>query len=251
MCCLLKLHGNRLLRQVNKRVTTEAKTIEKQLGQKQAKRFNNADDAIAATLSLANSFQLHRLKDCQTLEHKEYEGSGRPKKGQKPSRIKYQVIASIQADDEKISQTKASAGHYIIGGNTKPEERSSKEVVEAYKKQHHVVCSFRFLKDPLFFASSLFVKNHKRIMDLLMVMLLSIVGLWDCRKTYACGFKRTKTLTNQSDSKRDTKSYSRLSFFSYCTVFILLRAIQNSRCIMSLKGLQICDRKFYDCSGSR
>ena len=44
---------------------------------------------------------------------------------------------------------------------------------------------FRFLKDPLFFASSLFLKNPKRIMALLMVMLLSllvygIAGVWDC-----------------------------------------------------------------------
>jgi len=85
MCCPLKLHGNRPLRQVDKRVTTIAPTIEKQLVQKQAKRFNLASDAIAAALSLPNSFQLHRLKECHTALHKEYEESGRPKKGQKPS----------------------------------------------------------------------------------------------------------------------------------------------------------------------
>jgi len=89
--------------------------------------------------------------------------------------IKYQVIVGSSTDDEKISRTIACAKHYIIGGFTHPEERSSKEVVEAYKKQHHVVCSFRFLKDPLFFASSLFVKSPKRIMGLLMGIKLSLL----------------------------------------------------------------------------
>ena len=64
-------------------------------------------------------------------------------------------------------------------------ELSDAEVVAAYKQQQQMERGFRFLKDPLFFASSLFLKNPKRIMVLLMVMLLSllvygIAGVWDC-----------------------------------------------------------------------
>lgn len=185
-------------KQVDKRVTTEAKTIEKQLFHLQAKRFNNADDAISAALSLAKKWKFHCLKEYKTIEHKEYKGSGRPKKGQKPSQIKYQVIASIRTDNDKMTKTVATEGHYIIGGNTEPEELSDHDVIEAYKKQHHVERGFRFLKDPLFFASSLFVKSPKRIMGLLMVMLLSLLvyGIAE-RRMRAALKEQEETLPNQ------------------------------------------------------
>ena len=44
-----------------------------------------------------------------------------------------------------------------------------------YKGQSHVEGGFRFLKDPLFFVSSLFVKKPNRIAGLLMVMTLALL----------------------------------------------------------------------------
>jgi transposase len=46
----------------------------------------------------------------------------------------------------------------------------------AYKNQNNTVeRGFRFLKDPLMFTSSLFVKKPERIMGLLMVMTLALL----------------------------------------------------------------------------
>jgi len=61
--------------------------------------------------------------------------------------------------EEKIGQLKASARHYIIGGFTTPEELSASEVVEAYKKQHHVERGFRASKRP--FCRSLLIICQK------------------------------------------------------------------------------------------
>ena len=52
---------------------------------------------------------------------------------------------------------------------------SDAEVIAAYKGQSHVEGGFRFLKDPLFFVSSLFVKKPNRIEGLLMVMTLALL----------------------------------------------------------------------------
>jgi transposase len=52
---------------------------------------------------------------------------------------------------------------------------SDAEVISAYKGQSHVEGGFRFLKDPLFFVSSLFVKKPNRIAGLLMVMTLALL----------------------------------------------------------------------------
>ncbi len=72
------------------------------------------------------------------------------------------------------------------------------EVVEAYRKQHHVERGFRFLKDPLFFASSLFVKSPKRIMGLLMIMRLSLLvyGIAE-RRMRTVLIQQQQTLPNQ------------------------------------------------------
>ena len=49
-------------------------------------------------------------------------------------------------------------------------------ILEAYKSQNvSVERGFRFLKDPLFFADSLYLKKPQRIMALLMVMALSLL----------------------------------------------------------------------------
>ncbi|MEA3344899.1 MAG: IS1634 family transposase [Chloroflexota bacterium] len=56
------------------------------------------------------------------------------------------------------------------------EALSADKLLEDYKSQgESVERSFRFLKDPLFFADSLFLKKPARIMALLMVMGLSLL----------------------------------------------------------------------------
>ena len=54
-------------------------------------------------------------------------------------------------------------------------ELTSKEIVENYSGQDSVERGFRFLKDPVFFVSSLFVKKPSRVEGLLMVMTLALL----------------------------------------------------------------------------
>jgi transposase len=59
-----------------------------------------------------------------------------------------------------------------------PQERAelTKEVLlQEYKEQHRVERGFRFLKDPLFFTSSVFVKTPERVAAIAMVMGLSLL----------------------------------------------------------------------------
>lgn len=188
----------RAIKKVDKRIAKETKIIEKQLFHLQAKRFNTTDDATSAAQALAKKWKNHGIKEMQIIEHFSYEGKGRPKKDQEPTKISYQIIATSEEDGDKISLSKAKEGHYIIGGNTEKKELSNQEVVGVYKEQNQVERGFRFLKDPLFFVSSLFVKTPKRIMALLMVMLLSLLvyGIAE-RRMRACLAAQDETLPNQ------------------------------------------------------
>mgnify|MGYP000415019351 CR=1 FL=1 len=172
--------------------------VEKQVFHFQARRFACADDALADLQIVARKWKYHAVKSYQIVEHQAFEGKGRPKKDQEPTKTEYQVIAEFETDTQKIDLEKSKEGHYVIGGNTDSNELSDAEVVAAYKQQQQVERGFRFLKDPLFFASSLFLKNPKRIMALLMVMLLSLLvyGIAE-RRMRACLAEQKETLPNQ------------------------------------------------------
>jgi transposase len=54
-------------------------------------------------------------------------------------------------------------------------QMSALELIATYKDQSSVERGFAFLKDPLFLASSLFLKKPKRIMALALVMVLCLL----------------------------------------------------------------------------
>ena len=78
-------------------------------------------------------------------------------------------------DAEAIHRQKQHQGCFVLGTNIEASDLSDVEVIAAYKAQSQVEGGFRFLKDPLFFVSSLFVKKPARIQGLLVVMTLALL----------------------------------------------------------------------------
>lgn len=142
----------RAAKQVDKRVDKEAESIKKQVFHLSAKRFYHNESARSQAETLAKKWKRHKLTDIQFIEHKEYEGRGRPKKGQQPTAINYQIQVNYRPDFDTITQLYAREGHYIIGSNTDVEALSDQEVITAYKKQHHVERGFRASIRPLVFC---------------------------------------------------------------------------------------------------
>src|SRR5258708_783342 len=89
----------------------------------------------------------------------------------------WQANGTLVVDKERLVALRAPLGKYIIATNELDRKRLSKlALLEVYKDQNRSVeRGFRFLKDPLFFASSFFLKKPARIMSLLMVMGLSLL----------------------------------------------------------------------------
>jgi len=55
------------------------------------------------------------------------------------------------------------------------DELSDEEALRAYKEQQYAERGFRFLKDPFFFADSMFLKNESRIVAMVMIMGLALI----------------------------------------------------------------------------
>jgi transposase len=134
-------------------------------------KFNCQADAEHA-LALFNQ-KLHYHKVQASLEpHSQYTRRGRPGPEDQPQVTHYQLRGELQPDMPPLEKTRTTFGKFILATNdmdtlTLP----AREMLSHYKEQgSSVERGFRFLKDPLFFAHSLFLKSPARIMALIMVM---------------------------------------------------------------------------------
>ena len=102
---------------------------------------------------------------------------GRPVKGAAPMHYEYYLTGELVRDEEAITVAKSPKGLFVIATNELDEKvLSNEQLLAVYKDQSvSVERGFRFLKDPLFYAESLYLKSPKRIMALLMVMTLSLL----------------------------------------------------------------------------
>jgi transposase len=153
----------------------EDEAITKQLFHLQAQRFGTPEAAQEALAALAKRWTYHRVESYDLSQHKRYAGKGRPTPRTPLKGIEWQLQAQVRTDDETIAHHKQGKACFVLGTNIDASEVSDAEVITAYKSQSHVEGSFRFLKDPLFFVSSLFVKKPNRIEGLLMVMTLALL----------------------------------------------------------------------------
>ncbi|MHC5720953.1 MAG: IS1634 family transposase, partial [Nostoc sp.] len=71
----------------------------------------------------------------------------------------YKIGGKIIENQELISQNQNSCGRFILATNIlETTELEPREILRIYKEQQSTERGFRFIKDPLFFADSLFVK---------------------------------------------------------------------------------------------
>ena len=110
------------------------------------------------------------------VAHPQYTGKGRPRKDAGPATYQWQIVATVTVNQQQVDQEAARKACWIVGTNVlDPAMRSDQALVTTYKEQGGVERGFRFLKDPLFLASSVFVKKPERIMALSFIMVLCLL----------------------------------------------------------------------------
>jgi transposase len=153
----------------------EDEAIQRQLFHLQAKRFATPEAAHEALTALAKGWTYHQVDSYHLSDHKRYARQGRPTPSLPVKAIAWQIQAHVRPDEAVIGHHKQRHACLVIGTNICASELRDPEVIAAYKRQSRVEGGFRFLKDPLFFVSSLFVKKPCRIQGLLMVMTLALL----------------------------------------------------------------------------
>ena len=101
---------------------------------------------------------------------------GRPRKDMVPERTEWQIEASVLVDEEALTRAVQRKASFLVATNVLDgDQLSDRELIQIYKDQHSVERGFAFLKDPLFLASSVFVKKPERIVALSLVMVLCLL----------------------------------------------------------------------------
>lgn len=101
---------------------------------------------------------------------------GRPRKDAAPDHLEWQVQATLRVDAEAVARQARRNAAFLVATNVlDPAQVSDRELLQTYTEQHSVERGFAFLKDPLFLASSVFVKKPERIVALSLVMVLCLL----------------------------------------------------------------------------
>ena len=160
---------------LQKRVEKERERAQKALQRLMNKDYGCADAVHKAVKAVQKKWRYHDVTLTIRTETR-YLQPGRPTEDT-PSHTVWCFDAALIQDAARIEAAQASHGKYVIATNDLDETRlSTLTMLTTYKSQSaSVERGFRFLKDPMFFADTLFLKKPSRIMALLMVMGLSLL----------------------------------------------------------------------------
>ena len=190
--------NHRATKTITRQVERAKDKTEKELFHLQAQRFACKIDAQRSVNKINKKLKYHQVSDIKYIEHKVYHGKGRPKKGAEVKGIAWQVMTQIEKVQAAITQAVEQKSCFILATNADEKELSPIEILTHYKAQSAVERGFRFLKDPLFFVSSLFIKKPSRIDALLMVMTLSLLVYSIAQRRMRANMKKVKaTIPNQ------------------------------------------------------
>ncbi len=166
----------RELKTLEKVQAKELEKAQKEWRKLEGQSFNCQADAEKALEQFNQKWKYHRAT-AQAVAVMQHSRRGRPTAEDQKEVVGYHLEGSLEENTTAIEDSKRSLGRFIIATNDLDTERlTAKAMLENYKDQGvSVERGFRFLKDPLFFAHSLFLKKPERLMALLMIMGLSLL----------------------------------------------------------------------------
>ncbi len=176
------------VKQWEKRFANATQRKQAELDRLSRQPFACEADAQKALDRFEKSLKYHLISDSSIVKQLHYDRPGRPAKNATPTSVSYHVQATLGLDPTADALQRRRAGRFILATNVldSPEfpleeadtdsiRLSADEILAEYKAQQGTERGFRFLKDPLFFTSSVFLKSPERIMALGMIMGLCLL----------------------------------------------------------------------------
>ncbi len=174
------------LEKLEQKITKESQVASQKLASLSKKDFESEIEANLELKQISLKLKYHLISQIKVAE-----------KVVKNKQIQYQITAELNSNNPEIISLKRKAGRFIIATNKLDNDSfTSDDILKKYKEQQAPERGFAFLKDPLFFADSVFLKTPQRVetMAMLMGLCLLVYSLGQrqiraCLKTEKTGIK--------------------------------------------------------------
>jgi len=138
--------------------------------------FQSINEAQNALNKFEKTLKLTFVAESNFVEIPHYKGAGRPSNGQKPDEFTYRIEGALASLPKvRMEQLQRKSCFILASNQLDMKALSDKQFYAGYKGQQKVERGFRFMKDPMFMASTFFLKSTKRITALLMVMTICLL----------------------------------------------------------------------------
>jgi transposase len=153
------------LNKLTQKIKEEALKVGKQLVKLVRDEFEQPSIAESKIKELESKLKYHQISELKIIERKI-----------KDEKVIYKIEGELRENQELIASNENQAGRFILGTNILDiTELEAPDILRIYKQQQSSERGFRFIKDPLFFADSLFVKNPERVETMMMLMGLCLL----------------------------------------------------------------------------
>jgi transposase len=175
------------LRRIEKEIQKLEQEARQKLRQLSLQKFACEPDALEAAIQLSSKFKYHKLINIHATSFTSVK-----KKSDKPG---YKLQANIELDERAVAREIKQSGRFILATNVlDSDELDPDKMLSTYKQQQSAERGFSFLKDPLFFTDSVFLKSSERIESLALIM-----GL--CLLVYTLAQRHLRSRLIQSQAK--------------------------------------------------
>ncbi|MDJ0773146.1 MAG: IS1634 family transposase [Mastigocoleus sp. MO_167.B18] len=164
------------LNKLSKEIEKESIKIQKTIAKLLKNEFSDLSEANSKISEIDSKIKYHKIADLEIIKYQSLQ-----------SKFVYKVKCKLVKNQKVIAERQKQAGRFILATNIlETKELDASKVLKVYKEQQSCERGFRFIKDPLFFADSLFVKNPERVETMMMLM-----GL--CLLIYNIGQRQLRT----------------------------------------------------------
>ncbi|RUS92265.1 IS1634 family transposase [Trichormus variabilis] len=209
------------LNKLDKKIQEEFLKAHKQVAKLEQEEFTDKSLTELKIKEITTKLKYHQISDPRITEIN------------KGKTTVYRVKCKLRENQELITQQQNSCGRFILATNILDTiELESEEIIKIYKEQQSTERGFRFIKDPLFFADSLFVKNPERVETMMMLMALCLLVYNLGQRQLRMSLKAQKaTVKNQLNKPIESPT---LRWIFQCFQGIHLLMIQGFQRILNL-----------------
>ena len=170
------------LEKLEKKLKKEKEKVEKLLKELKREDFETTEQARYKLKGINKKQKLFGIKEINLVETK----TSCNKTLYKMEGESYEKIGEIEMQRKQV-------GRFILATNLVNDNKlQPEEIIKNYKNQQSCERGFRFLKDPLFFADSLFVENPEIIETMLFLMSLCLLVYNLGQRELRNNFKKAK-----------------------------------------------------------